>query len=272
MAIGVTVRAQGPGDDAGTGTSNATGPGLCLEVASSIVEPGAWSEILDAFREAADGKPSFFPDAAIVTLPDLAQPWDSQAVTSVRIGIWSTGGSDPGSTDQRRGDLASADCTRGGSDWAVTISHDLVLAAGEEMLAGARLPQGGEEPIIPGNAETDLELEFHPAEQRVRTILEWSREAFFIELGGWCWIDDVLGAEAEQAVVSSSAGLDVTFGSEAGCELFQDFLDEVGLGERALQLLPTEIVLADGTVIRFGVGAVEVQDSAIALSGPIERS
>jgi hypothetical protein len=85
-----------------------------------------------------------------------------------------------------------------------------------------------------------------------------------------CWIDDVLAADAGEIVVNSQADMEVDFGGEAGCALFQEFLDETGAGERAIGLLPTEIPMADGAVVRFGVRSVEVEDSTIVMVGSIE--
>ena len=266
MVAGGSVRAQGPERDA------AAEPGLCLEVASAVLEPGAWSEILDAVTVAVDRNTDFFPDAAVVTLPDLTQSWDPGAFPTVRIGIWGTGGSDPGSTDEQRERLAAMDCLSRGSEWSTTISHELVLAAAELILAGARLPQDDGELLIADDIEADIDVEFYPTEQRVQTILDWSKPVLFFDVGGLCWIDDVLADDAGEVVVNSQADMDVTIGGEAGCELFQEFLDEKGAGERAVDLLPTEIPLADGTVVRFAVGSVDLDGSAIVMAGSIERS
>jgi hypothetical protein len=152
----------------------------------------------------------------------------------------------------------------------MTISHGLVLASAELMLAVARLPQGGGDPLVPEDAEADIDVEFHPTENRVRTILDWSKPVLGpIRVGGSCWIDDVLGADAGEVVVRSTADVDVTIGGEAGCLLFQEFLDEKGAGERAVDLLPTEIALVDVTVVRFAVGSVDLDGSAIVMAGSI---
>jgi hypothetical protein len=266
------IRASTPSADPDQSSSSlASDPGMCLEAESSVLDAEAWGEILRAVAVAVEGEPDFFPDGAIISLPDLSRPWEPQGVDTVKIGIWGTGGNDPGSTDERRERLAGTDCLRDGSEWTTTISHALVLAAAERILAGARLPQDDGELLISEDIEADIDVEFYPTEQRVRTILDWSKEAFLLRVGGLCWIDDVLAADAGEVVVSSQAGKDVTpVVGEAGCALFQEFLDETGAGERAIDLLPTEISLADGTVVRFVVESVEVLDTEIVMAGSLE--
>jgi hypothetical protein len=264
MVAGVSVRAQGPEGDA------ASEPGLCLEAASSVLDPGAWSEILDTVTVAVERNTDFFPDAAVVTLPDLTQPWDPGAFPTVRIGIWGTGGSDPGSTAERLERLAATDCLREGSEWTTTISYELVLGAAESMLAGARLPQDDGELLIAEDIEADIDVEFYPSEQRVRTILDFSKPVLIFDVHGTCWIDDVFAVDAGEVVVTSQADMKGDIGASRGCALFQEFLDETGAGERAIGLLPTEIPLADGSVVRFVVRSVEVDDSALVMAGSVE--
>jgi hypothetical protein len=265
MVAGASVRAQSADED------TASEPGMCLEAAASLVDPGAWNEILDAVTVAADLDTDFFPDASALAFPDLTQPWDPGTVPTVKIGIWGTGAGDPGSTNEGSGRRAATDCLRDGSEWTTTISHDLVLAAAERILAGARLPQPDGELLISEDVEADIDVEFHPDEQRVHTILDWSKSVIGpLRVGGLCWIDDVLGADAGEVVVRSEADMAGGIGAEAGCALFQEFLDETGAGERAVDLLPTEIFLADGTVVRFFVESVEVHDAEIVMMGSIE--
>jgi hypothetical protein len=264
MVAGVSVRAQSADED------TASDRGLCLEAATSLVDPGAWNEILDAVTVAAERNTDFFPEAIVVSIPDLTQPWDPGAFSTVRIGIWGSGGSDPGSTGERLERLAARDCLRDGSEWTTTISHELVLAAAESMLAGARLPQDDGELLIAEDIEADIDVEFYPTEQRVRTVLDFSKPVLIFDVHGTCWIDDVLAADAGEVVVTSQADMKGDIGASRGCALFQEFLDETGAGERAIDLLPTEIPLADGSVVRFVVRSVEVDDSAIVMAGSIE--
>jgi hypothetical protein len=264
MVAGVTVRAQSLGGD------TASEPGICLEAASSLVDPGPWSEILATVTATAGLDTDFFPHAAVLTFPDLTRSWEPGAYPTVRIGVWGAAAVDPASTAEQRAFLATADCLGDGSEWTRTVSHDLTLAAAERILAGARLPQPDGELLISDDIEADIDVEFHPEEQRVRTILDWSKPVLFARVGGMCWIDDVLGAAAGEVVVRSEAGMDVTFGGGAGCALFQEFLGEKGAGERAVDLLPTEVSLADGTVVRFVVESLEVHDMEIVMAGSIE--
>lgn len=265
MVAGVSVRTQSADE------ATASERGLCLGAATSLVDPGAWNEILDAVTVAAERNTDFFPDAVVVSTPDLTQPWDPGASPTVKIGIWGTGGSDPGSSTEGLARLAATDCLSDASEWTTTITHDLVLAAAKRMLADARLPLDGEEPLVPRDAKAGIDVEFYPDEQRVRTILDWSKPALLFDVGGLCWIDDALGAEAGEVVVSSQAGKDVTpVVGEAGCALFQEFLGETGAGERAIELLPPEISLADGTVVRFVVDSVEIHGTEIIMAGSIE--
>ncbi len=274
LTITAAASAQQPSPSAPSGADAAptiaSNPGICLEADSSGLDADDWGEVLSAVELAAEGEPDFFPDAAVVTSFDLTQPWDPGAFPTVRIGIWGTGGSDPGSTAERRERLSATDCLRDGSGWTTMISHDLALAAAELMLAEARLPQDGGEPLVPKEAEADIDVELYPTEQRVRTILDWSKPVLIFRVGGLCWIDDVFAVGVGEIVVSSQADMEVDFGGEAGCALFQEFLDETGAGERAIGLLPTEIPMADGSVVHFVVRSVEVESSAIVMAGSID--
>jgi hypothetical protein len=267
MLAGVTVRAQSPGG------ATETEPGLCFEATSSVLVPESWAEVLQQITTATEQDSAFFPDAAIVTMPDLDHTWDPAAFPTIRIGIWGTGASELGSSEQLRDQLAHADCLREGSEWTTVVSHDLVLAAAESILADARLPQDGAEQLVSDDVEADIDVTFHPAEQRIRTNLEWSKPVFGpVNVGGQCWIDDVLAADAGQVIVISGAGSDVSLGGEAGCALFQEFLDEQGAGQRASHLLPKEFSLADGSTVDVAVQSVDVRDSEIVLAGALVRS
>jgi hypothetical protein len=249
-----------------------SGPGLCIEATSLVLDPDSWAHVLNEITVATERSPAFFPDATIVTSPDLGETSDLGAFPTIRIGIWATGASDLDSVDQLQAQLARAGCLHDGSDWNMVISHDLVLAAAESILASARLPQDGEERLISDDVEAAIDVGLYPAEQRIRTILEWNKPVFGpVGVGGSCWIDDVLNVDAGHVIVMSEAAMDVSLGGEAGCAVFEEFLDGQGAGQRAAELMPTEFSLADGSTVDLVVQSIEVRESEIVLAGAVVR-
>ena len=254
----------------GSSSSVAPGPDVCLEADASLLDVEGWGAVHRAIAAAVEDEPEFFPDAAMVSFPDLTQSWVPSGSPTVRIGIWGTGGNHAGWTDVGRERIAGTDCLSDGADWPGGVARELVVEAAVRMLAVGRRQLDGGEPLVPTEAEADIDVEFHPAERRVRTILDWSKPVLGpIRVGGLCWIDDVLGADVGEVTVRSQADMDVTIGGEAGCALFQEFLDERGGGERAVDLLPTEVDLADGYIVSFVVETIDLDGSVIVMAGSI---
>ncbi len=246
----------------------ASTPGVCLEAEASTVDAEAWAQVLEAIEAAVDDEPDFFPDATILSLPDLTQPWEPESVSTVRIGIWGSGAGEPGSSGARLERLAATHCLLAGTSWTTTISHELLQAGAERILAAALLPDATGVPPIREGAEAAIAVEFDPAERRVRTTLEFNVPVGIWNPGGTCWIDDVLGVDAasERVVTSTTTGMRVDPFMESGCQKFQAFMTEGGAGEQALSLLPTTVALTDDTSVSFMAASVEVNSEAIVMS------
>ena len=270
LSAGATsVRAE----TADTDTGARPAPAICIEADASALDPGAWAEVLEAIELATERQPDFFPDAAIVSVPDLTAPWETTDIPAVRIGIWATADDAPDSAEDRQQDVAAADCLADAAGWTTTISGDLLQAGAERILAGARLPDESGTPPIREDAEAAITVEFDPAEGRVRTTLEFKVPIGFLRLGGTCWIDDVLSVDPATGTVvtSASTGMNVDPFTESACQKFGAFMTEGGAGEQALSLLPVAIPLADGTTARFVATSANVSARGIVMSGALRR-
>ena len=244
-------------------------PDVCLGIASSVLDDGGWAGLTDAVTEAVRGRLDFFPDGVTAVLSDPALQDPSTNTGSV-VDIWGISASGSAPQRERPIDPSGADCQRPGHAWTLAIRHDLLQATAERLLAGARRSADGAEPLVPTEAEAEIDVEFDLATRRIRTILDWSKPVAFFEVGGLCWIDDVLQVEGGTVVVHSTAARDVTLGGDAGCDLFGQFLDAQGAGARAAQLLPSVLVLADGDTLRLVVESIEVDQATLVFSGSVE--
>jgi hypothetical protein len=266
VAAGDAVDAQGAADDL------RPVPGLCLEANTTAVDPTQWTEVIDALAVAAGRQPDFFPAALAVSTPDLALPPEPSDTPTVRIGIWGIDPDSAASTDQARELLAIADCLADGRAWTSVITHELLLAGAERILAAARLPDERGEVLIPEGALAIIDVEFHPAALRIRTTLEFEVDiGLGITISGDCWIDDVLGVTGGSVIASSTADMEVGPFGERACQKFERFMVDGGAGERAIAFLPASLPLSDGTDITFMASSVELSDDTISLSGTIEQ-
>ncbi len=170
-------------------------PAVCIEAEAAALDPGAWAGVLEAIELATEQKPDFFPDATVVSLPDLTEPWDAADTPTVRIGIWATAADAPDSAGDRQEGLAATDCLADGASWTTTISGEMLQAGAERILAGARLPDDSGSPPIREDAEAAIAVELDPADGRVRTTLQFNVPVGPLRLGGTCWIDDDLDTD-----------------------------------------------------------------------------
>jgi len=247
-------------------------PGLCLEATATVADRSEWTEIIDAVVAAAETQSDFFPDPTVASIPDPTSSWDPASTPTIKVGVWSGDADDPGSDATRLEQLTDTGCQAEDAGWTTVITHELLLAGAERILAAARLPDERGEALIPEGAFADIDVEFHPADQRVRTTLEFEVElGFGITISGDCWIDDVLSVEGGHVIASSTADMKTSFGGGRACAKFQRFMVAGGAGERAIGLLPASLPLSSGTDLMFVASAVELGDSTISLLGTVER-
>ncbi len=258
-------------DTTGTVARSGPAPAVCIEADAAALDPGAWAEVLEAIELATEQKPDFFPDATVVSVPDLTEPWDAADTPTVRIGIWATASDAPDSAGDGRQGLAATDCLADGASWTTTISGELLQAGAERILAGARLPDDSGSPPIREDAEAAIAVELDPADGRVRTTLQFTVPVGPLRLGGTCWIDDALAIDGASgtAVTRASSGMDVDPFTESACQKFAAFMTEGGAGEQALALLPVAIALSDGATARFVTTSATVSDQGVVMSGAV---
>lgn len=241
-------------------------PDVCLAVAGAVTSdapdltPEAWAAVVTAVDAAVAARPTLIPDRSVVADPDPAGARGDRGPGGLRIGIWSTGGSEPGSSARRLEHLSAAGCPDHEAPWSVRVSGDFLRAGTKRELAAA--------PTTPG-FESQIDVEWYPAEGRVRTMLEFSGP--FGIPNGRCWMDDFLDVGDDGRARSRvETGLRTSPFAEGVCGRFEDHLSDGGAGAQAIMLLPTEVAVADGSSVRFVVDSVEVTDDAIVLSGSLD--
>jgi len=273
LALALLATATGADLAVAQGAENdPTRPGLCLEATATAADGGEWTEVIDAVFTAAEQQSDFFPGPTIASIPDPTSSWDPASSPTIKIGIWSGGAGDPGSDAARLEQLAGTDCLAEDAAWTTVITHELLLAGAERILAAARLPDERGEVLIPEGAFADIDVEFHPADRRVRTTLEFKVDlGFGITISGGCWIDDVLSVESGRVTASSTADMDTTAFGDRACGKFERFMVAGGAGERAIGLLPAAVPLSGGTDLVFVASAVELSDNTISLLGTVEQ-
>ena len=145
-------------------------------------------------------------------------------------------------------------------DWTARFARDFLLEGAELMLEQASKTPG---------FESSIELDWFPADARVRSTLTFSGP--FGIPKGTCWIDDALSIEPEsgRAVASGERGMDVSPLGDVVCARFYDNLPDGGAGEQAVSLLPTEVPLGDGQALRFVAETVHVSDDAVVVAGTL---
>ncbi len=225
---------------------------VCLEVVTEALPGEAWVDVVEAVADVIGDRTALFLAPVIEATP--AAGVDLDAYTSARLDIHSghQGGTLPGT---------SAACLLPGVQWSARFGRAFLEAAGRHMLEKA--------PTTPGIA-SELTIEWHPEERRVRTLLTFAGPLDIPN--GRCWVDDVLtiDAAAGVAVASGEQGMETSLFAEAACSRFFSYLPDGGAGEQAVGLLPSEILLPDGGSVRLVATEVSVQDEAIVVGGVLE--
>lgn len=248
-------------------------PGLCLEAVATAFDANRLTRAVGDLEVAAGQQADFFPAVLAVSAPDRSPHLDPADASTVRIGVW---GIDPGHTtptEEARELLAGADCLADGNTWSSRVTRELLLAGAERILAAARLPDEHGEVLIPEGAHAEIDVEFHPADQQVRTTLEFEVDiGFGITIHGDCWIDDVLSIGDGRVVASSVSGMDVSPFGERACQKFERFMVAGGAGERAAELLQASVPLTGSGEVAFVTSSIEVSADTISVNGAIEQA
>ena len=127
-----------------------------------------------------------------------------------------------------------------------------------------------EAPTTPG-IDSDVSLEWHPGEARIRTALTFAGPLDIPN--GSCWVDDTLQVDVERGAVvaSSDEGRRTSPFAEWACDRFFEHLPEGGAGEQAANLLPMAYELPAGGSMRLIPRTVMVRDDAIVIAGDLEE-
>lgn len=215
---------------------------LCLEVATGAMTETAWSALTAGVEAAISSRPSLFPAPSMEAAGRRLDVWGDRA--------------DPGRSEGRA-------CLEPGREWSIRFGRGLLEAGAERMLAEA--------PTTPG-IESEVRLEWHPAEGRLRTTLTFAGPLDIPN--GSCWVDDVLAVDGPRgvAVAIAEQGRRTSPFAEWACDRFFEYLPDGGAGEQAVTLLPTTVEPADGDALRLVTHAVTLRDDAIVLAGSIERA
>lgn len=223
----------------GSATAQEQPADVCLELAPGLLGADEWAAVSLAVAEAVAGRSALFPSPQITEGPS-------------RLDI------DSGHLEHQ----GSGPCLQPGAEWTARLGRDFLEAGADRMLADA--------PTTPG-IDSDVTIEWYPEETRMRTTLVFAGP--FDIPNGTCWIDDALSVEAGGGIVVASGeqGLATSPFAEGACGRFFDHLPEGGAGEQAVTLLPTSVVLPDGSELRFVAEDVLVAQDAVSVSGSLER-
>ena len=211
---------------------------VCLELAAEAVSSEEWSALADPVAEAVAARPQLFPDPTI----------DRQGA---RLDIAS---GHPG--------LASgaASCLEPGYEWTARFGQSFLAAGADLMLAEA--------PTTPG-IDSAVDIEWYPDEARLRTTLVFAGPLDIPN--GTCWVDDALSVAEGSIETTGDQGMETSPFAEGACRRFFEYLPDGGAGEQAVTLLPTEVVLPDGGLLRFVAEDVLVRPDALLIAGSLAR-
>jgi len=229
---------------------------VCLEVVSEGLSDADWALVVEEVSSVVASRPALFPRAQVSASPAVIEGAGiaSLATPSARLDIHSghAGASIVG---------ASTACLAPDQEWTARFGREFLEASAEQMLADA--------PTTPG-IDSDVVLEWHPDEARVRTLLTFAGPLDIPN--GRCWVDDVLSVDASAGIATASAqhGLETSPFAEGACGRFFDHLPDGGAGQQAVTLLPFEIDLDAGRILRFVATEVVVEENAVLLAGTLE--
>ena len=211
---------------------------VCLDTAPAAVAAEEWEAISGAVAEAVASRPAHFPYPTVDQEPD-------------RLDISS------GNVQEARG---YAPCLMPGYEWSARFGRAFLDAGADRML--------DEAPTTPG-IDSSVDIEWHPAEARLRTVLVFAGPLDIPN--GTCWIDEQLAVAADTVVVRSDQGVRTSPFAEGACGRVFDHLPDGGAGEQAVTLLPAAVSLPDGGQIRFVAQTVEVREDALVVAGGFAR-
>jgi hypothetical protein len=231
-------------------------PDICLTVGVPFDDDGA--ALVDAVAAALAARPVLIPDPLVGSMAATDRP---DVGPRLRLGIWS------GAPEAFLPAPSSSDVTAWCGDdpvegsWSAVVSGEFLRAGTKRELAAA--------PTTPGFSSS-IDVEWDEAADLVRTVLTFSGPLDIPS--GTCWMDDVVSADGQGGTrAETTTGSRTSPFGDGVCGRFEEFLPDGGAGAQAIVLLPREIALPDGSVMRLRVDAVDVRDDGIHLTGTVEE-
>jgi hypothetical protein len=229
-----------PAADTVVSAASASAPGLCFGMVASAIGDAGWQAVSDALVASARSAVHLFP-----------QPEAAEGPTS--LGIWE----EPESGLSRPAPL----CAVSDAGWQATVGRGMLERGALRRAASVELSAG---------TTAAVSVRFDPKATLVRTQLDFSMP---LGVGGKCWVDDRLGVEAGtgRAVSARQVGQYVTLFGDYGCRRFLELMPEGGAGEQAVELLPWEVPVGGGSVVRLVATSVTLDEDAITVAGRFEQ-
>jgi hypothetical protein len=253
--VGLAVLAFGGSTSAAAQVSPP--PDICLAVELDRLDEATTSAVVDSVQAALATRPVLIPALSIVG-PDPTTA-ESPGAT-IRLAMWTNGAAEP----MAAADVPGAGCgtdVMGEGTWSASITGEFLRAGTKRELAAAGTTPG---------FTSDIDVEWSEADDLVRTVLTFSGPLGIPN--GTCWMDDAVSADGQGGTHAETTTDSVTspFG-DGVCGRFEEYLANGGAGAQALVLLPREIALADGAVLRLRVDGVDVRADGVHLSGGVEE-
>ena len=248
----------GPGGTAAQESSTddpvAAPPGadLCLAFDASRLTAVRWAAITEDVTAAVQGRTLVFPSPSIVATPDDGRAPDALGEGIVMVSVWAQGDAGP--------DAISEGCLVPQAEWSMVVSQALLQGSAARILESAGLPD---------DVSTQIDVEFYPDEERVRTTMRFTA-AFGV--GGTCWVDDVLSIDpaAGSPLASDEMHQDLHFlAPQDACTRFHAFMTDGAAGMLATHLMPRNLA-GPGIGVRFVATSVDVRDGELVLAGSMD--
>jgi hypothetical protein len=235
LATASASAAQDPGAD------------VCLEIGSGAVTDAEWAALVGPVTDAIRSHAALFPAP---TVSERGTRIDIDADTRI----------EPDAGHAAELSDGNASCLEAGRAWTARFGREFLETGADRMLAEA--------PTTPG-IDSSVDLEWYPAETRLRTTLVFSGPLDIPN--GTCWVDDALTVEDGVVLASGEHGVKTSLFAESACGRFFDHLPDGGAGEQAVTLLPSTIDVGDAGVLRFVAESVEVREDGVVVAGSLAR-
>jgi hypothetical protein len=234
--------------------ADAPPPDLCLTIGASL-GPSDGEAVASAVAASLAARPVLVPKPHV----RLVDPPGADQAT--RVVVWTEAAGPEGAVPLQEALGAACGPSPGAGAWASSIGGAFLRGGTKRELAAA--------PTTPGFSSS-IDVELDPASDLVRTVLTFSGPLDIPN--GTCWMDDVVTADGQGGTrAETTTGNRTSPFGDGVCGRFDEYLLGGGAGAQALVLLPREVALPDGRILRLRIDAVDVREGAIHLTGPVEQ-